>query len=113
MFLCFAVLELLCILLNRACSRCCPSKYILSDFSAIVGQVYHTFVLSVINCDIAAYVGALLINVFGALTYMIASVHNGIDNQSATTFGMSIVCAILYTPCSFVCWYRPVYKAFK
>jgi len=63
--------------------------------------------------DIAAYVGVLLINVFGALTYLIASVHNGIDNQSGTTFGMAIVCAILYTPCSFVCWFRPVYNAFK
>jgi len=65
------------------------------------------------NCYIVAYVGLLLINVFGALTYLIASVHNGIDNLSGTTFGMSLVCAIIYTPCSFVCWYRPVYNAFK
>lgn len=27
--------------------------------------------------------------------------------------GMSILWAILFTPCSFVCWYRPVYKAFR
>jgi len=62
---------------------------------------------------LAVYVGALLINVLGALTYWIASSVNGIDNQSPTTFGMSLVCAVLYTPCSFVCWYRPVYNAFK
>jgi len=74
---------------------------------------HRTFALSVIYRDVAAYVGVLLINVFGALTYMIASIHNGIDNQSVTTFGTSIVCAILFTPCSFVCWYRPIYKAFK
>jgi len=71
------------------------------------------FLLLISNYYIAAYVGALLINVFGALTYLIASVHNGIDNRSGTTFGMSIVCAVLYTPCSFVCWYRPLYKAFR
>jgi len=67
----------------------------------------------VINHSIAAYVGVLLINVVGALTYLIASVHHGIDNQSGTTFAMSIVCAVLYTPCSFVCWYRPIYNAFR
>jgi len=63
--------------------------------------------------DVAAYTGALLINVFGALTYLIASVHNGIDNRSGSTFVMSIICAVIFTPCSFVCWYRPVYKAFR
>uniref|UniRef100_A0A3P9KXF9 Secretory carrier-associated membrane protein n=1 Tax=Oryzias latipes TaxID=8090 RepID=A0A3P9KXF9_ORYLA len=27
--------------------------------------------------------------------------------------GLSILWALLFTPCSFVCWYRPVYKAFR
>ncbi|RVE67171.1 hypothetical protein OJAV_G00115130 [Oryzias javanicus] len=27
--------------------------------------------------------------------------------------GLSILWVLLYTPCSFLCWYRPVYKAFR
>jgi len=32
-------------------------------------------------------------------------------NDGAQTFGVSLVYLVLFTPCSFVFWYRPVYKA--
>ncbi|XP_013868609.1 secretory carrier-associated membrane protein 3 [Austrofundulus limnaeus] len=35
------------------------------------------------------------------------------DTTNGSGFGLAILWAILFTPCSFVCWYRPVYKAFR
>ncbi|XP_027892632.1 secretory carrier-associated membrane protein 3 [Xiphophorus couchianus] len=35
------------------------------------------------------------------------------DTTNGSGFGLSILWALLFTPCSFVCWYRPVYKAFR
>ncbi|KAK5600353.1 Secretory carrier-associated membrane protein 3 [Crenichthys baileyi] len=36
-----------------------------------------------------------------------------VDTSTGSGFGLSILWALLFTPCSFVCWYRPVYKAFR
>ncbi|XP_047452919.1 secretory carrier-associated membrane protein 2 [Mugil cephalus] len=36
-----------------------------------------------------------------------------IDGGYGIDFGLSILWLILFTPCSFLCWYRPIYKAFK
>lgn len=41
------------------------------------------------------------------LAYFTASADYGVD------FGLSILWFVLFTPMSFVCWYRPVYKAFR
>ena len=61
----------------------------------------------------AAYVGLLLLNFIGSLTYFIASTQHGIGCSSGPTFGLSILYLVLFTPCSFVCWFRPVYTAFQ
>jgi len=71
-------------------------------------QFYHVFVTNV-----AAYVALMLLNVVGALSYFIASMQHSVSNQSGTTFGVSILLLILFVPCSFVCWFRPVYNAFQ
>uniref|UniRef100_H3A5J2 Secretory carrier-associated membrane protein n=1 Tax=Latimeria chalumnae TaxID=7897 RepID=H3A5J2_LATCH len=36
-----------------------------------------------------------------------------VDTGGGYGFGLSILWALLFTPCSFVCWYRPLYKAFR
>jgi len=63
--------------------------------------------------NVSAYVALLLLNVFGALTYFIASMNHSVSNQSGLTFGVSILLLVLFVPCSFVCWFRPVYNAFQ
>ncbi|XP_054901153.1 secretory carrier membrane protein 2, like isoform X3 [Poeciliopsis prolifica] len=49
----------------------------------------------------------LFLNILACLAYFTADAAKGVD------FGLSILWFILFTPVSFVCWYRPVYKAFR
>ncbi|XP_041648501.1 secretory carrier membrane protein 2, like [Cheilinus undulatus] len=49
----------------------------------------------------------LFLNVLACLAYFTVNSDYGVD------FGLSILWFILFTPVSFVCWYRPVYKAFR
>nr|XP_057934928.1 secretory carrier membrane protein 2, like isoform X2 [Doryrhamphus excisus] len=49
----------------------------------------------------------LFLNILACLAYFTADTQYGVD------FGLSILWFILFTPVSFVCWYRPVYKAFR
>lgn len=53
------------------------------------------------------YACVLFLNIWASLAYFIA------DSNGGATFGMSIVWFVLFTPCSFICWYRPLYKAFR
>ncbi|XP_011309634.1 secretory carrier-associated membrane protein 5 isoform X1 [Fopius arisanus] len=48
----------------------------------------------------------LLLNVVGGFVLLLA-------DGEFTTFGLGILYFILFTPFSFVCWFRPAYKAFK
>nr|XP_056722032.1 secretory carrier-associated membrane protein 5 [Euleptes europaea] len=48
----------------------------------------------------------LAVNLIGCLAWMIGG-------GGATNFGLAILWLILFTPCSYVCWFRPIYKAFK
>ncbi|XP_026221807.1 secretory carrier-associated membrane protein 2 [Anabas testudineus] len=49
----------------------------------------------------------LFLNLLACLAGFTTNSSYGVD------FGLSILWLILFTPCSFLCWYRPVYKAFK
>ncbi|CAL9702267.1 unnamed protein product [Knipowitschia caucasica] len=50
----------------------------------------------------------LFLNILGCLAYFTAdAAKHGVD------FGLSILWFVLFSPVSFVCWYRPVYKAFR
>uniref|UniRef100_A0A670ZEV4 Secretory carrier-associated membrane protein n=1 Tax=Pseudonaja textilis TaxID=8673 RepID=A0A670ZEV4_PSETE len=52
-------------------------------------------------CDIT-----LAVNLIGCLAWLIGG-------GGAVNFGLAILWLILFTPCSYVCWFRPIYKAFK
>lgn len=53
------------------------------------------------------HTSTLFLNVLACLASFTVNAGNGVD------FGLSILWFILFTPVSFVCWYRPVYKAFR
>ncbi|KAG9488142.1 hypothetical protein GDO78_007766 [Eleutherodactylus coqui] len=49
----------------------------------------------------------LFVNVFGCLAWFCVDTGRGVD------FGLAVLWFLLFTPCSFVCWYRPLYGAFS
>uniref|UniRef100_A0A3B4Z7P2 Secretory carrier-associated membrane protein n=1 Tax=Stegastes partitus TaxID=144197 RepID=A0A3B4Z7P2_9TELE len=53
------------------------------------------------------HTGTLLANLIGCLSWFL------VDGQRGVDFGLAILWFILFTPCSFVCWYRPLYGAFR
>ncbi|XP_028306894.1 secretory carrier-associated membrane protein 2 [Gouania willdenowi] len=76
------------------------------DFSEDIPQQYQRvckmmYYLWMFHCMI------LFLNLLACLAYFITNKNGG------TSFGLSILWLILFTPCSFLCWFRPVYKAFK
>lgn len=48
----------------------------------------------------------LAVNLVGCLAWLIGG-------GGSTNFGLAFLWLILFTPCSYVCWFRPIYKAFK
>ncbi|XP_074989060.1 secretory carrier-associated membrane protein 2 isoform X2 [Caretta caretta] len=47
----------------------------------------------------------LLLNLLACLAWFTIHSYRGVD------FGLSILWFVLFTPCAFLCWYRPIYKA--
>ncbi|CAF3540956.1 unnamed protein product [Rotaria socialis] len=54
-----------------------------------------------------AYAVTLFLNMIAALSYF------SVDKEGATTFGLSLVYLVLFVPASYVCWFRPIYRAFR
>uniref|UniRef100_A0A3Q3F5D9 Secretory carrier-associated membrane protein n=1 Tax=Labrus bergylta TaxID=56723 RepID=A0A3Q3F5D9_9LABR len=48
------------------------------------------------------HTGTLLANLIGCLAWFCVDASRGVD------FGLAILWFMLFTPCSFVCWYRPL-----
>ncbi|NWY75190.1 SCAM3 protein, partial [Erithacus rubecula] len=69
-----------------------------ADFQKTVTTMYYLWMASTI---------ALFLNFLSSLAWFC------VDPSSGSGFGLSILWALLYTPCSFICWYRPMYKAFR
>ncbi|XP_034939723.1 secretory carrier-associated membrane protein 5A [Chelonus insularis] len=85
--------------------KCCiqPCFYqeieveIQTDFQKVVKQLYYLWMFHGL---------VLLLNVIGGFAIML-------HYKTSETFGLGILYLILFTPFSFVCWFRPAYKAFK
>uniref|UniRef100_A0A3Q2ZX44 Secretory carrier-associated membrane protein n=1 Tax=Kryptolebias marmoratus TaxID=37003 RepID=A0A3Q2ZX44_KRYMA len=52
------------------------------------------------------YSGTLCVNVISCIAWWAGG-------GSATNFGFSLLWLILFSPCSYTCWFRPLYKAFR
>ncbi|XP_046639643.1 secretory carrier-associated membrane protein 2-like [Daphnia pulicaria] len=67
------------------------------EFQKIVRMLYYIWMLHTLM---------YLLNVLGCLALFI-------QVGSGAMFGLSILYCILFTPASYLCWFRPVYKAFR
>lgn len=67
------------------------------EFQRVVRALYYLWMF---------YVCVLCLNFLGAMALMI-------HGSGGTTFGFSILALVLFAPLSFLCWYRPLYKAFR
>jgi len=68
------------------------------EFQETVKRLYYMWLL---------HTAVILANLFGGVCYLFSGIENG------TLFGMGLLWAILGTPVSYLCWFRPAYKAFK
>ncbi|KAE8589127.1 hypothetical protein XENTR_v10022897 [Xenopus tropicalis] len=68
------------------------------DFQKTVSIMYYLWLCNT---------GTLLLNFLACLSWFC------VDGSQGSGFGLAILWAVLFTPCSFVCWYRPLYKAFR
>ncbi|XP_028678323.1 secretory carrier-associated membrane protein 2-like [Erpetoichthys calabaricus] len=68
------------------------------DFQRTCKMMYYLWMLHTVT---------LFLNLLACLALFIVKAEKGVD------FGLSILWFILFTPCAFLCWYRPVYKAFR
>merc|ERR1719458_883438 len=68
------------------------------EFQKIVRNLYYLWV---------AHAALLLGNLIVGILYLFVGGDHG------QTFGLALIYWALYTPLSFVCWFRPAYKAFR
>lgn len=67
------------------------------EFQRIVRHLYHLWMFHSL---------ILALNIVGGLSLLFTG-------NNYTIFGLAILYFILLTPFSFICWYRPIYKAFR
>ncbi|CAL8387880.1 unnamed protein product [Boreogadus saida] len=68
------------------------------DFQKTVKIIYYLWMF---------HSGTLFANLIGCMGWFI------VDSSRGGDFGLAILWLLLFTPCSFVCWYRPLYGAFR
>ncbi|KAL0967930.1 hypothetical protein UPYG_G00259980 [Umbra pygmaea] len=74
------------------------SEEIPREYQRICKNIYYLWMFHCVT---------LFLNLLACLAYFTLAADYGVD------FGLSILWLILFAPCSFMCWYRPIYKAFK
>jgi len=91
----------------------CKDSTVLCKQSFIVNFPHHIMFYknntwSLLSChSLAVHTGTLFANIFGCLSWFCVDASRGVD------FGLAMLWFMLFTPCSFVCWYRPLYGAFR
>ncbi|XP_070622542.1 secretory carrier-associated membrane protein 3 isoform X1 [Erythrolamprus reginae] len=68
------------------------------EFQRTVTIMYYLWMVSTV---------ALFVNFLASLIWFCVA------SSGASGFGLSILWTLIFTPCSFMCWYRPMYKAFR
>ncbi|KFD69617.1 hypothetical protein M514_01981 [Trichuris suis] len=86
-------------------SWCPVQPCLFHDINVEIPQQYQKIVRMGFNLW-CIYVLVCFANIIGSLAYFVTG-------GSAVQFGLSIIQICVLTPCSFVLWYRPLYKAFK
>ncbi|XP_062945663.1 secretory carrier-associated membrane protein 2 isoform X2 [Cynocephalus volans] len=84
----------------------CPVKLFYQDFSTEIPADYQRI------CKMLYYLWmlhsvTLFLNLLACMAWFIGNTSKGVD------FGLSILWFVIFTPCAFLCWYRPIYKAFR
>lgn len=74
------------------------STEIPADYQRICKMLYYLWMLHSVT---------LFLNLLACLAWFTSNAANG------TAFGLSILWFLIFTPCAFLCWYRPIYKAFR
>ncbi|CAF3715254.1 unnamed protein product [Rotaria sordida] len=69
-----------------------------SQFQIWVRYLYYLWLM---------YSATLFLNMIAALSYFV------VDKNGAATFGLSLVYLFLFIPSSYICWFRPIYRAFS
>ncbi|CAK1542264.1 unnamed protein product [Leptosia nina] len=67
------------------------------EFQRVVRHLYYLWMFHSL---------VLALNIVGGMALMFT-------DQGPTLFGLSILYFVMLTPFSFICWYRPIYKAFR
>jgi len=68
------------------------------EFQKIVKHLYYLWV---------GHVSLLAANLLTGMLYLF------VGGDMGGTFGLALVYAVLFSPASYVCWFRPAYKAFR
>ncbi|XP_042091172.1 secretory carrier-associated membrane protein 2 isoform X2 [Ovis aries] len=74
------------------------STEIPADYQRICKMLYYLWMLHSVT---------LFLNLLACLAWFLVDTSRGVD------FGLSILWFVIFTPCAFLCWYRPIYKAFS
>ncbi|NXF12399.1 SCAM4 protein, partial [Smithornis capensis] len=67
------------------------------DYQFLVKRIYHVWIF---------YCITLAVNIIACLAWWIGGGYG-------VNFGLAILWLVLFSPCGYICWFRPAYKAFR